>query len=622
MQVADNNFEAILSVITPVSKMSGKLKNLTDWLIEIAHHPVQVIIVHDVQDELTGPELDGLIAKLDNSQITLIHEYCGSPGSARNLGLRYAHTDWISFWDSDDRPRVREFLKLISNAEMHNSDYCAGSYEEISANGIKTHRLHNSISFDPTHLLQNPGVWRMGFNRNFIGDAKFAESRMAEDQYFLCNLDLFSGKLYTSDKVVYEYYTNFENQLTKSKSALNDIPQVLRLLLKLAQSASSSKQKFFILSVFIRVSLTGIKRSSPKVKVQICGLFFGSIKLERRKVVRITAEILKSNLFKYFSLTVTPELQVRLYGGLGNQLFQLAGGLCIAGSRKLTLEIDFNSTDGSISEYILPTGTDVQFRNSRDQRLKLYSKLCNLHLRLSTHATPNLKVRIVKIFLRSLLTLILSLRNKRLIKLLDPKGLGYSDLSSSGKYHYLLGYMQSYIWTENSDVLEQIKNMQLRNRNIDLDSLLHDVKSNKILAVHVRLGDYLVNPQFGQLSQDYYRRSIKIGLDRNEYDSIWVFSNDMLRAKSLLKFLNECSLEVNWVDDFNFSTPELLSLLSSCHGIVLANSSFGWWSARVGENSTKFVSAPNPWFADIDSPRLLIPQNWVQVNSLYGNSQT
>ncbi len=602
--------------------MSGKLKNLTDWLIEIAHYPVQVIIVHDVQDELTGPELDGLIAKLGNSQITLINEYCGSPGSARNLGLRYAHTDWICFWDSDDRPRVREFLKLISNAEAHHSDYCAGSYEEISANGIKTHRLPNSINFDPTHLLQNPGIWRMGFNRNFIGDAKFAESRMAEDQYFLCNLDLFSGKMYASDEVVYEYYTNFKSQLTKSKSALNDIPKVLKLLLNLSQSASSSKQEHFILSVFIRVSLTGIKRSSPRVKMQISGLFFGSIKLERRKVARITAQILKANLVKYLSLTVTPELQVKLYGGLGNQLFQLAGGLCIAGSRKLTLEIDFNSTDGSISEYRLPTGTDVKFLDSRDLRIKLYSKLCNLQLRISTNAAPNLKKRIAKIFLRILLTLILSLRNKRPIKLLDPKGLGYSDLSSSSNHQYLIGYMQSYIWTENSDVLNQIKEMQLRNRNTGLESLLYDMKSKKILAVHVRLGDYLVNPKFGQLNQEYYRRSIKMGLDRKEYDCIWVFSNDMVRAKSLLNFLNECSLEVNWVDDSNFSAPELLSLLSSCNGIVLANSSFGWWSARISRNSTKFISAPNPWFAEIDSPRLLIPQSWVLVDSLYRNSDT
>ena len=278
MQMSEGKFKAVLSVITPVSRMSGKLENLTDWLIEIGHLPVQVIIVHDVQDDLTGPELDSLIEMLGNSQITLVHKYCGSPGSARNLGLTYAHADWICFWDSDDRPRVPEFLKLISNASEQCSDYCIGSYVEISPRGYKNHVLPNSINFDPLYLLRNPGIWRMGFNRNFIQNAIFANYRMAEDQYFICNLDLSAGKVHISDQVVYEYYTNFGNQLTKSKSALNDIPQVLKLLVKLSRSVNSSEQKSFTLNVITRVSLTGIKKASFKTKMGILNIFLRATK--------------------------------------------------------------------------------------------------------------------------------------------------------------------------------------------------------------------------------------------------------------------------------------------------------------------------------------------------------
>jgi hypothetical protein len=151
---------------------------------------------------------------------------------------------------------------------------------------------------------------------------------------------------------------------------------------------------------------------------------------------------------------------------------------------------------------------------------------------------------------------------------------------------------------------------------------MHEMDSKEILAVHVRLGDYLANPRFGQLNQDYYQQAIQKGLDRNEYDCIWVFSNDMEKAKSLLKFLDKTSMEIKWVDDSNLSAPELMLLLSSCHGIVLANSSFGWWSARLSQNSSNFISTPNPWFAELESPRLLTPRNWVQVDSLYGNTET
>lgn len=620
MHMSDGTVKTILSIITPISRMSGKLENLTAWLIEIAHLPVQVIIVHDVQDELTGPELDSLISKLGNSQITLVHKYCGSPGLARNLGMSYVNADWICFWDSDDRPRVQEFLKMISNASEDDSDFCVGSYVEISPKGLKNHTFPNSINFNSAYLLRNPGIWRMGFNRNFIRDATFAESRMAEDQYFLCKLDLSSGKTHISDKVVYEYYTDFGNQLTKDRSALKDIPEVLKLLLKLSQSANSSEQKSFVLNVITRVSLTGIKKARLKTKIGIFSLFFKALKLEGGKISRITMEILKIKAGNFFLPVNSSSLQVKLYGGLGNQLFQFAAGLSIAGSRKLTLEIDFASSDGSLSEFILPSGTDIEFYDSRNKRFNLYLKLCNLNLRLSTHAAPNIKKRTIKFFSRGLLTLILCLRSRRLVKLLDPKGLGYTSLTSSAKHQYLLGYVQSYIWTENSEIFEQVKNIHLRNRNIQLNSLLAEMNSKEILAVHIRLGDYLANPRFGQLNQDYYQRAIKKGLDKKEYGCIWVFSNDMHKAKSLLKFLDKTSLEINWVDDSNLSAPDLMLLLSSCHGIVLANSSFGWWSARLSQNSANFISAPNPWFAELESPRLLTPRNWVHVDSLYGNT--
>lgn len=611
--------KSILSVVTPISKMSGKLENLTDWLLEIDSLPVQVVIVHDIQDELTGPELESLIVTLGNSQITLVQKYCGSPGSARNLGLEYVNSDWVCFWDSDDRPRVSEFLELICKASELGSDYCAGSYVEISPSGFKNHGLANSRKFDPLQLLQNPGIWRMGFNRNFIKNAIFAESRMAEDQFFLCNLDLASAKFHVTEEVVYEYHTNFGNQLTKSKSALDDIPQVLGMLRKLKKSIDPPGQIFFLDNVVARVSLTGIKKARLKTKVKIFELFLGEMREERVVVGLITMKILKNRARSFFPWSTSPSLRVKLYGGLGNQLFQVAAGLTIVGKRRLILEIDLNSTDGSLIQYILPSSIDIEFCESKNKKLNVYQRLCNLNLRLSTHVKPSFGQRKAKSLFRCLLTLLLCLRHRHGVEVLVPNGLGYSNLSSPASHQYLLGYMQSYIWTENSEVLEQLKNMRLRKRNFELDSHLREVGSKRVLAVHVRLGDYLLNPQFGQLNQDFYQRAIQAGLDTNEFDCIWVFSDDMPKAKALLKFLGAGNLEVNWVNDSKFSAPEIMKLISSCLGIVLANSSFGWWGARLNGDSTRFVSIPDPWFAEIDSPRLLVPNNWVHIDALYGN---
>lgn len=622
MQQSGGESKSLLSVVTPISRMSGRLENLANWLLEIGSLPIQVIIVHDVQDELTGPELDGLVASLKNSKITLIHKYCGSPGTARNLGLKYALADWVCFWDSDDRPRVPEFLELITRAIEFSSDYCVGSYLEISSNGYTNNLLSSSRNFEPLQLLQNPGIWRMGFSRDFIKNAFFAESRMAEDQFFLCNLDLLNGKIYITEHVVYEYQTNFENQLTSKKTAMDDIPQVLRRLHTLRTTIESPERVFFLDNVITRVSLTGLKKASLKTKVEICRMLLREKGKVRVQFGVITSKILKNKLSNLFLSSESPSLRIKLYGGLGNQLFQLAAGLSIAGTRRLILEIDLNSTAGLLNQYILPSSVDVEFYESKNKKMNVYQRLCNLNLRLSTHLEPSFVQRRVKSLFRFLLTLLLCLRHRHRVEVLVPDGLGYSDLSTPARQQYLLGYLQSYIWTENSGVLELLKSMRLRKRNFELDSYLREVATERVLAVHVRLGDYLSNPQFGQLNEDYYQRAIQAGLNRKEFDRIWVFSDDMPKAKILLGFLGAGNLEINWVNDAKLSAPEIMKLISSCAGIVLANSSFGWWGARLSGNLTRFISIPDPWFGEIDSPRLLVPNSWVRTDAFYGNSRT
>lgn len=622
METPECNFKPVLSVITPISKMAGRLENLTTWLEEISYLPVEVIIVHDVQDEDTGPELDALVSSLSNPRIKLIHKFCGSPGAARNLGFSKATAGWISFWDSDDRPKVKEFFDMVIKGSERRSDICVGSYVEITPRSMKHHLVKATGAFDSHQLLHNPGVWRMAFNREFTKNAKFAEYRMAEDQYFLCSLDLSSSNCYLSDKSVYEYYSGFGNQLTKSKAAFDDIPSVLKLMINLALSADSIDKISFIDNVIARVMLTGVKNAKIKVKIEIIGLLISIQKLRRRKILQAQVHILKARIKSSFIGKKPSSIHVKLYGGIGNQLFQLACGLAIRGNRKLILDLDLNSSDGAIVQFYLPNGTDVDFYKAPTKKGRIFLKLCNLNLRLSTYTSLSFMKETLYLLSRFSLSCLLSIRNRNVTKVLAPRGLGYSDLSSSVKHLYLVGYAQSYIWSENSEVCSQLAKMRLRKSSKFLDSMISKLESAKVLGVHVRLGDYLRNPQFGQLSENYYRQAIQQGLEVHKFESIWVFSNDMSEARLQLKFLDELGLDITWVDDSNLSAPELMMAISRCSGLVLANSTFGWWSARLSENSTQYVSIPNPWFANIDSPRLLSPENWNQNESFFEKPKT
>ena len=614
--------KAVLSVVTPISKMAGKLENLSEWLHQIRLLPIQAVIVHDIQDEETGPQLDALISELDNPQVILIHKFCGSPGAARNLGLLSATANWICFWDSDDRPRVKEFLDMVVTAGELKKSYCAGTYLQITPTSMQHQLLRPTEPFGPKQFLGNLGIWRMGFNRKLIDGKRFAELRMAEDQYFICSLNLPASDAYISEKPVYEYFSGYGNQLTKSKTALEDLPEVLELILSLSDSSDTIEQKSFVDAVVAQVSLTGIKKASISTRIKIIKILRNLPTSRKRSITKAQQQITAKKLKKFLPGSKPPSVRVKLYGGLGNQLFQFAAALAIGGDRRLILELDLKSSDGAITKFVLPPEVDVEIKNSRNLNGVFFLKLCNLNLRLSTNASSKFPKKILKLLSGNVLTLILWMKYKNFAKIVSPIGLGYSNIASSGRHLYLLGYFQSYIWSENFEVRNQLLNMRLQRRSILLDEMLQKINSKKTLAVHVRLGDYFYNPQFGQLTSDYYRQAIQHALGASNFEELWVFSNNIVEARSKLKFQDNFGIEVKWVNDSELSPPEVITALSNCSGLILANSSFGWWGARLSPIESQFVFAPKPWFANIESPRLLIPDNWIQIAASHGKRET
>lgn len=612
----------VLSVVTPISKMAGKLDNLSEWLHQIRSLPIQAVIVHDIQDEETGPQLNALISELDNPQVILIHKFCGSPGAARNLGLVSATADWICFWDSDDRPRVNEFLDMVVTAAELKKNFCAGTYLQITPTSMQHQLLRPMEPFEAEQLLVNPGIWRMGFSRKVIDGKSFAEYRMAEDQYFICSLNLPGLDAYISEKPVYEYFSGYENQLTKSKSALNDIPKVIELMLNLGDSSDSTRQIAFVHRVVAQVSLTGIKKASVITKIRIIKIL-NQLPTSRKKcITKVQRQLTFKRLARFLPRFKSPSVRVKLYGGLGNQLFQLAAALSISGHRRVVMELDPKASDGTLTKFVLPPEVDVKIMHSKSLNGYFFLKLCNLNLRFSTNSSPNFPKKTLILMTRSALTLFLWMKHKNFAKVVTPAGLGYSDIASSRRHLYLLGYFQSYIWSENYEVRNQLLEMRLRRRSVLLEEILLEICSKKVLGVHVRLGDYADNPQFGQLSSDYYRKAIQYGLENAKFEALWIFSNNIIEARSKLKFLDDYGMEIKWVNDSELSSPEVITALSNCSGLTLANSSFGWWGARLSPNESQFVSTPNPWFADIDSPRLLIPEDWNRIDALFSKSET
>lgn len=215
----------LLSVIVPVREMAGRLQNLKRWLSEVGNNPLEVIIIHDIHDEATEAELKRLGQEFPSVKLTIVSEKLDSPGLARNLGIEIASGKYISFWDSDDRPRVGPVISDLEALE-ENIDVLIGQFETVESDHPEICRF-KSNDFQLMDAALNPGLWRMAFRAEKLAGIRFSKYKMGEDQEFLAKVITTVDSLEFSPHIWYTYFTNNSGQLTLNRSSIKDLKELI-----------------------------------------------------------------------------------------------------------------------------------------------------------------------------------------------------------------------------------------------------------------------------------------------------------------------------------------------------------------------------------------------------------
>jgi hypothetical protein len=289
----------------------------------------------------------------------------------------------------------------------------------------------------------------------------------------------------------------------------------------------------------------------------------------------------------------------RLEGGLGNQLFQYAVGRALALTLGTELVLDaspFNRTNVRIT--------------SRPIEIDKFNIQANF---LNFTSSPVFRLADNNRLLFYLLSGFNLFRENKLSYI--------SSLFNQKDNTYLLGYWQSYRYFERHKetiALDFLPSMPMSKRS---EELLSGILSDESVAIHVRRGDYLSNHKaanfHGVLPISYYNDAIQKVFANVRKPSFFVFSDDPVWCKANLNlptnsiFVDHNIHEDAWQD---------LILMSRCHHNIIANSSFSWWAAWLGDQlasaeKERLVLCPSNWFAQGTAVDVVdrFPPTWISL---------
>ena len=271
-----------------------------------------------------------------------------------------------------------------------------------------------------------------------------------------------------------------------------------------------------------------------------------------------------------------------LTGGLGNVILQIRFALYIEAKLNIKVKLNCNFVSPYVIENVIKIfGSDINRRLFRTGEFYLQKRFFLAAMR----------------------------RLKFWPLYVEPDEDILIEAASINKYPFILGYFQSYKYSEEFLIADiQISNA-VSNRNLMRINAL----TERDLVVHLRFGDYenAETKKFhGVLNESYYRLAIENFKDRKR---LILISNDQEKALDLFRRVTNQTVEVwsgtdyDTIDDFYF--------LCFAKNLVIGNSSFSYCAAlHTWKKRNANIVAPKSWFAkkviDFD---YRFPRSWLLV---------
>ncbi|MBN2395567.1 MAG: alpha-1,2-fucosyltransferase [Candidatus Atribacteria bacterium] len=283
---------------------------------------------------------------------------------------------------------------------------------------------------------------------------------------------------------------------------------------------------------------------------------------------------------------------IKIFGGLGNQMFQFAFSLKL---NQLGFKICHD--DSWFSHYYAHTNIKID---------TVFNLTFN---RPSTFVSLLLNINQNQFFGKGL---------KKALRLLgkyytDGDNFNFRNFKPDSTIVFD-GYWQdlNYIPFEPSLLKEKFEFKETLFSHEDF-SLRTQIENTCSVSLHVRRNDYLSKTNasiFGNIcTADYYNNSIHKIQEFLHSPVFYIFSDDIQWCRKNFCFLKQCHFVDQNIAGNNFKD---MWLMKHCKHNIIANSSFSWWGAFLNQNEEKIVIAPKKW-KNINDRNNIIPSAWIRI---------
>lgn len=204
-----------VSVIVPVYNAQDYIAECIESVINQTLKDLELIIVDDGSDDRSWAIIQSYCE--EHYRVTAFQQKRQRQGVARNLGLKHAKGEFVTFVDADDKIPAYAYLEMFQTARDNNSDMVVGILESFNERR-KWHGVHlqkerfsnphpETNVFKLPELLRDTSACNKIFKKSILDQyqIRFGTKKSGDDLFFTAKAYIHSHTVSVYPKVSYHY---------------------------------------------------------------------------------------------------------------------------------------------------------------------------------------------------------------------------------------------------------------------------------------------------------------------------------------------------------------------------------------------------------------------------------